>query len=331
MSGIRLTQIVLTAALVLALARPLHAQTIGYAEAIGLLGLNCGTDIDKFCKSTNLGGGRVQQCLERNQATVSPQCRASAHNLSILLKKRAAARATVARICDADRLRFCNGIQPGDGNLMECFEKAKRNISAKCQQAVADAGYDVSLATGPITDQIHLSSNDIVSSLHGVEASSPSINATSLRQLAVQSVANPSRAGRMNRAPLSEQLNSLAQLTVAIQFDFDSARIRPNSFRAVGLMADALYSPYLQDYCFLVVGHTDAKGSREYNLKLSQQRADAIREALINPFGINPAHIEAVGLGEEQLLNPSSPEAAENRRVQLINIGQLGANGQCSR
>ena len=46
-------------------------------------------------------------------------------------------------------------------------------------------------------------------------------------------------------------------------------------------MADALYSPYLQGYKFLIVGHTDAKGTREYNLKLSQQRADAIRDALM--------------------------------------------------
>ena len=53
-----------------------------------------------------------------------------------------------------------------------------------------------------------------------------------------------------------------------------------------------------------------------------QQRADAVREALINPFGISPARIEAVGLGEEQLLNRRDPEAAENRRVQLINIGK---------
>jgi len=43
---------------------------------------------------------------------------------------------------------------------------------------------------------------------------------------------------------------------------------------------------------------------------------------LINPFGINPARIEAVGLGEEQLLDRANPKAAENRRVQLINIGR---------
>ena len=87
-------------------------------------------------------------------------------------------------------------------------------------------------------------------------------------------------------------------------------------------MADALYHPYLQGYRFLIVGNTDGKGSREYNLELSQERADAIRAALIDPFGISPSRIEAVGLGEEQLLDAAHPEAAENRRVQLINIGK---------
>ena len=137
-----------------------------------------------------------------------------------------------------------------------------------------------------------------------------------------QSLADPARTNRVNRPPLFGQLDQLAQFTIAIQFDFNSARIRPDSFRAVGLMADALYHPYLQGKRFLIIGHTDGKGSREYNLKLSQQRADAIRAALIDPFGISSTRIEAVGLGEEQLLNRANPEAAENRRVQLINIGK---------
>jgi outer membrane protein OmpA-like peptidoglycan-associated protein len=42
----------------------------------------------------------------------------------------------------------------------------------------------------------------------------------------------------------------------------------------------------------------------------------------MNPFGIPASRIEAVGLGEEQLLNSAKPDAAENRRVQLINIGK---------
>jgi outer membrane protein OmpA-like peptidoglycan-associated protein len=301
---------------------PSAAQTIGYAGAIDQLAKSCGNDIGKFCKNTHLGGGRIQQCLDQNQAGVSAACKTNVSDLRALLQKRAAARAVVMRVCDADIRRMCTGIQVGDGNLMECFYKAKRNMSPQCQQTVADAGYEVGLAPASGRASIQLSSVNLIDSLQGIESTGVAINASRLRQLAEQSVNDPSRANRMNRAPLTDQLEKLAQFTIAVQFDFNSARIRPDSFRAVGLIADALYHPYLQGYRFMIVGHTDAKGDRKYNLKLSQQRADAIRWALLNPFGIPAARIEAVGLGEEQLLNRQQPEAAENRRVQLINIGK---------
>jgi OmpA-OmpF porin, OOP family len=179
----------------------------------------------------------------------------------------------------------------------------------------------LTLVSVPATAQTKLTPNDIVGSLQGLEAAAPNISAAVLRRMALDSLGDPARANPMNREPLAEQLNGLAQITVAIQFDFGSARIRPESFRTVGLLADSLYHPYLLGYRFLVVGHTDAVGGRASNLKLSQQRAEAIRDALINPFGIAPSRIEAVGLGEEQLLNRANPLAAANRRVQLINIG----------
>jgi outer membrane protein OmpA-like peptidoglycan-associated protein len=299
------------------------AQTVGYADAIDSLAKSCGADIGKYCKSEPLGGGRVRQCLLNNQAKISASCRANVNTLANLLQKRATARGAVLKVCERDAKTLCAGVVAGDGNLLECYQKAKGSFSAACRQAVTDAGYDARLASGSASaGPINLSSAELVSSLQGIEASAPAISAGQLRQLAMQSLSDPSRANRVDRAPLSEQLAQQAQFTIAVEFDLNSARIRPDSFRAVGLMADALYHPYLMGYRFLVVGHTDARGSREYNLKLSQERADAIREALINPFGISPTRIEAVGLGEEQLLNPHKPEAAENRRVQLINIGQ---------
>jgi outer membrane protein OmpA-like peptidoglycan-associated protein len=305
------------------LTEPSVAQTVGYADAIDQLGTSCGPDIAKFCKNDSLGGGRVRQCLLRNQGSVSARCVGSINALTSLLQKRAAARASVMQVCDVDIKRRCSGVEVGDGNLLECFFKTKENVSAPCRQAVADAGFEVGLASSSTTNApIKLTSADLVNSLQGVEAPATSISAAQLRQLAAQSIADPARKERVNRTPMFGQLDQLAQFTIAVQFDFNSARIRPDSFRAVGLMADALYSPYLQGYKFLIVGHTDAKGSREYNLKLSQQRADAIREALMDPFGIPASRIEAVGLGEEQLLNSAKPDAAENRRVQLINIGK---------
>jgi outer membrane protein OmpA-like peptidoglycan-associated protein len=299
-----------------------EAQSIGYADAINGMAVSCGREIGKFCKTEPLGGGRISRCLEQNRAHVSSSCSAAANKLTALLQRRAAARVAVDRVCERDRLRLCNGIVAGDGNLLECFSKVKQNVSAACRQIVVDAGYEVSIGQTHSPGSIDLSAGDLVDSLQGVAAGTPQIDAKLLRQMAAQSLTDPGRVDRRNRAPLFEQLNSQAQITIAIQFDFDSARIRPDSFRAIGLMADALYHPYLQDYHFLIVGHTDAKGSREYNLKLSQERADAVRAALINPFGISAARIEAVGLGEEQLMNSKDPEAAANRRVQLINIGK---------
>jgi OOP family OmpA-OmpF porin len=322
MSKLTIACLAVAALLLPASSEPSGAQSIGYAQAIGQLGASCGKDIDKLCKKTNLGGGRVTQCLDQNRAAVSSGCKASVTEMAVLLSTRAQARVAVLRVCDADIRRFCSGIQPGDGNLMECFYKARQNMNPACQKAVADAGYDVPIEASAATTQVALSSNDLIESLQAVEQVGPDVSAARLRQLAVQSLNDPSRTNRMNRAALTDQLSKLAQLTIAIQFDFNSARIRPSSFQAVGLMADALYHPYLQGYRFLIVGHTDAKGNREYNLKLSQQRADAIRAALINPFGISASRIEAVGLGEEQLLKPANPEAAENRRVQLINVGR---------
>jgi outer membrane protein OmpA-like peptidoglycan-associated protein len=329
MIGRKVGYLALAASLLLAFTEHSNAQTIGYAEALRQLTASCGQDFERLCKTANLGGGQIAQCLDQKWANVSPGCKTANAFVRDLLIKRTRARAAVPHICNLDRLKFCGGIQEGDANLLGCFEIARQNISAPCQQAIADAGYEVPLATGPVSNQIHLSSGDILSSLQGIE-DAPVISVASLRQLAIQGLHDPARTNPVNRPPLSAQLNSLAQMTIAIQFDLNSARIRPSSFSAVGLMADALYSAYLQGYCFLVVGNTDSTGSREYNLKLSDRRAESIRAALINPFGISPGRIQAVGLGEEQLLNSANPKAAENRRVQLINIGKIGSNPECA-
>jgi OOP family OmpA-OmpF porin len=70
-----------------------------------------------------------------------------------------------------------------------------------------------------------------------------------------------------------------------------------------------------------VVGHTDATGSREYNLELSQRRAVSVMEMLATTFSVDPAMLVAVGFGEEQLQDPQNPDNGINRRVQLLNIG----------
>lgn len=123
--------------------------------------------------------------------------------------------------------------------------------------------------------------------------------------------------------PTWSKLNSLTQLVVDINFQYDSVAIVPGSYRTIGLIADALHHPLLQRYKFLIVGHTDARGDPGYNLNLSLKRAEAIREALATTFAVAPDRLFAVGVGEELPFDPGNPDAAVNRRVQLVNIGPV--------
>lgn len=132
----------IVAVLVIAGSNVASAEGIGFAQAIDKLAVQCAKDIEKYCKTVNLGGGRMIQCLDRNSVGVSAQCKAARTEVQVLLATRAEARRNIPRICDSDIRRLCSGVQPGDGNLMECFYKAKANVSPQCQRAVADAGYE---------------------------------------------------------------------------------------------------------------------------------------------------------------------------------------------
>ncbi|QDG75206.1 OmpA family protein [Labrenzia sp. PHM005] len=170
------------------------------------------------------------------------------------------------------------------------------------------------------TAQTELSRNQIINSLQGAQQK-VEVSASDLQRAALENIQKYPGANSPQTIPMYQQLASLRQFVIEITFDFDSARIRPESYEAVGLIADALHTPYLQGQTFFIVGHTDAKGDRKYNLELSQRRAQAIREALVTTFQVPGSNLFAVGLGEEQLRDPANPEAAVNRRVQLINMG----------
>lgn len=155
----------------------------------------------------------------------------------------------------------------------------------------------------------------------GQAAQAANLNIDALRRDIEKRIQVEGTENAASPPPALQALSTMPNLTVEIQFNFDSDWIRPASWETVGVIADALHNPILLSDKFVVVGHTDAKGSRDYNLKLSQRRADAVRDMLVSLFRVEPERLIAVGLGEEQLQDPSNPEAAVNRRVQLLNIG----------
>ncbi len=108
-------------------------------------------------------------------------------------------------------------------------------------------------------------------------------------------------------------------LSLLIQFDFNSARVRPESQQALANLSQALQSPELADSRFAIEGHTDAKGREDYNRKLSEQRAQAVSEFLA-VRGVRANRLAPVGKGSSELANTSDPFAAENRRVRIVNL-----------
>jgi outer membrane protein OmpA-like peptidoglycan-associated protein len=189
----------------------------------------------------------------------------------------------------------------------------------------------LAVAATVATADTRLNSGQIATSLAAVSGNSTlDLTADQMRQAVLANIRN--YPGALPPRALSfPQLANLAQFTVEINFDFNSAAIRPESYRNVGAIADALHNPILLGYGFLVIGHTDSVGGRTYNVGLSQRRAEAIVAALVNPFGVNPAVLQPVGMGEEQLRDPAHPTSGVNRRVQLINVGKkfcFGRSGE---
>ena len=108
-----------------------------------------------------------------------------------------------------------------------------------------------------------------------------------------------------------------ANAAKVIYFDYDSYIVKPE-FQAV-IEAHAQYLKANQRAKVSLEGHTDERGSREYNLALGQKRADAVRQSL-TLLGVSAAQIESVSFGEEKPAVAGSDEAAyaKNRRAEFF-------------
>ena len=171
------------------------------------------------------------------------------------------------------------------------------------------------LATVPASAQ-QMTEHQLVGSLHQVTGTAPAVDVAVLIQ---ELQSNPGQG--IGQLPAWSRLAQLPQLAVDIEFENNAVAIVPESYRTLGVIADALHNPILQHQKFLIVGHTNATGKPEHNLELSSRRADAILEALATTFSVPANHLVAIGVGQELPLDATNPKAAANRRVQLINIG----------
>ena len=118
-------------------------------------------------------------------------------------------------------------------------------------------------------------------------------------------------------------VEEIARVELLVNFEFDRSEVRPQYFSEIEEVAD-----FMNQYPDVIVeleGHTDSRGTQEYNQGLSERRANAVREVLVNRFGISGARVSAQGFGESQPIASNDTDAgrAQNRRVITVIIKTL--------
>jgi OOP family OmpA-OmpF porin len=166
--------------------------------------------------------------------------------------------------------------------------------------------------------------DDIIEKLNKFE-SAPEIDVPALRhQVMERSKVRSKTDPPPNKRPLiAPDLTKLPTINLDIQFDVDTPIIQPASYQTLGRIADALVHSSMLPYGVLIVGHTESNGRRENNVILSQRRADAIRDMLVNTFKIATKRVQSVGLGEEQFIDQARPTAPVNNQIQIVTLMKM--------
>ena len=102
-------------------------------------------------------------------------------------------------------------------------------------------------------------------------------------------------------------------------FEYDSAALQSSAVSQLQKVGTLIKRN--PNATFTVEGYTDSFGGPDYNLELSQRRADSVKRYLVEAMGISPAQIEARGFGQTKFRvspNGSIDEQRENRRVEIV-------------
>jgi len=109
-------------------------------------------------------------------------------------------------------------------------------------------------------------------------------------------------------------------VNLKIQFDVNSYTLRPTSYNILNELGKALSDPRLREKIITINGHTDSDGKEKYNVRLSLNRAGAVKQYLIDQHGISPDRLKVVGYGENMPLKPNTSKENKqlNRRVEIV-------------
>src|SRR6267154_826847 len=111
-----------------------------------------------------------------------------------------------------------------------------------------------------------------------------------------------------------------AKAALLITFETNATVLTASAKRELDIVGRALNTSRLADFNFVIEGHADPRGSAEKNQRLSEGRASAVREYLVQNQSVRDDRLKAVGKGDREPLNSNNPAAPENRRVVFVNM-----------
>ena len=213
---------------------------------------------------------------------------------------------------------------PSASQMIEQLKPSTRSLRNLKVEAAAPAtaqpvGSQVIEAPGPTLAAEPMPSTLPIAVVVTTPAVSAAPAAQSLAVAVAVAVAAPQAVTVVDHPAELAQPTVRPSLSLLIQFDFNSARVRPESQQALANLSVALQSPELRNSTFALEGHTDAKGSADYNVRLSALRAQAVRDYLMGR-GVEQVRLQASGKGASELANLEQPFAPENRRVRIVNL-----------
>ncbi len=113
-----------------------------------------------------------------------------------------------------------------------------------------------------------------------------------------------------------------SKVLLNIKFELNSDELTQEAIQTLSELGKAMEYNELKNTGFIIEGHTDAKGTGEYNQKLSQMRALSVYNYLTNQYEVDSSQLKPVGKGETELFDAINPESPDNRRVEVINLGR---------
>ena len=111
-----------------------------------------------------------------------------------------------------------------------------------------------------------------------------------------------------------------ASASMLITFETASSELKPEAKKMLDTLGRAMASDKLSTFKFAIEGHADPRGEEQFNMELSQKRAEAVVAYLTENHHIDASRLRPIGKGQTELFNPNQIDAPENRRVTVKTV-----------